>query len=76
MIKVWQTSPMLFDLEARVQDTHVFLRMAAIELRRMAERAPEIDVELHNVAQKLDAEAKDLVAAMPNDGVLAGSSAD
>lgn len=44
----------------RVQDTQAFLRMAAIELRRMAGEAPEIAVELRNFAQKLEAEAADL----------------
>ena len=44
-----------------------FLRMAAIELRRIAERAPDIAAELHHIADQLDADAKDL-------GQAAGSS--
>ena len=44
----------------RVQDTQVFLRMAAIELRRIAEQAPGIAVELRHVVQQLEAEAEDL----------------
>jgi hypothetical protein len=44
----------------RVKNTQVFLRLAVIELRRIAEQAPEIAVELRHVAQKLEAEAEDL----------------
>jgi hypothetical protein len=51
---------MVIELVRRVQDTQVFLRMAVIELRRIAEQAPDIAVELRHVAQKLDAEAEDL----------------
>ena len=47
-------------LDRRVQDTRVFLRMAAIELRRIAEAIPDTAVELHQLAQKLEAEAEDL----------------
>ena len=34
--------------------------MAAIQLRRIAEQAPDIAVELWHVAQELEAEAEDL----------------
>jgi hypothetical protein len=34
--------------------------MAAIELRRIAEAIPDTAVELHQLAQKLEAEAEDL----------------
>ena len=51
---------MVIDLVRQVQYTRAFLRMAAIELRRIAERAPDIAVELRHVAQKLEAEADDL----------------
>jgi len=52
----------MIELIRRVQDTQVFLKMAAIELRRIAEQTPEIASELRDVAQKIDieAEAKDL----------------
>ena len=52
--------PRVIKLLQRVQDTGAFLRMAAIELRRMAEQSPDIGVELRTVAQKLDLEAEDL----------------
>jgi hypothetical protein len=44
----------------RVKDTQFFLRMAAIELGRIAQRAPDISQELRHVAQQLEAEAADL----------------
>jgi hypothetical protein len=55
---------MLIELPHRTQETQVFLKIAAIELRRIAERAPEIATELQHVAQQLQAEAEDLVAAI------------
>jgi len=51
---------MVTELIPRVRDTQVFLRMAAIELRRIAEQASDIAVELRHVAQQLEAEAEDL----------------
>ena len=48
----------------REQHTIAFLRMAAIELRRIADSAPDIAVELRYMARQLDAEADDL--AKPN----------
>ena len=60
MIEASRTSPMVIELVRRVKDTQVFLRLAALELRRIAEQTPDIAVELCNVAQKLEAEAKDL----------------
>ena len=60
MIEAWRTSPMVIELVQRVRDTQVFLRMAAIELRRIAEQAPGIAVELRHVVQQLEAEAEDL----------------
>ena len=59
--EMWQMNPMVIELVRRVDDTHVFLRMAAIELRRMATQAPDVAVELCHVAKKLEAEADDLV---------------
>lgn len=46
-----------------VDNTIRFLRLAAIELRRLAERAPDISAELHHVADQLDADAADLERA-------------
>jgi hypothetical protein len=60
VIEARQTSPMVIELVRRVQDTQVFLRMAAIELRRIAEQAPDIAGELRHMAQKLEADAEDL----------------
>jgi type II secretory pathway component PulF len=51
---------MVIELVRRMRDTQVFLRMAVLELRRIAEQAPDIAVELRHVAQKLEAEAEDL----------------
>ena len=51
---------MVIKLFQRVQDAEAFLRMAAIELRRIAEQAPDIAAELRHVAQQVDAEAEDL----------------
>jgi hypothetical protein len=42
--------------------TIVFLRMAVIELRRLAEISPEISENLLFLAQQLEAEADDLTA--------------
>ena len=42
------------------ENTIKFLHMAAIELRRIAERAPEITRELHHIANQLEADADDL----------------
>ena len=43
-----------------VDNTIKFLRMAAIELRRIAERAPDVADELRHLADQLDADARDL----------------
>ena len=60
MTESWGASSKVIQLLQQVQHTGVFLRMAAIELRRIAEQAPEIARELQYIAQKLDAEARDL----------------
>ena len=60
MVEEWRTNPMVIKLFQRVQDAEAFLRMAAIELRRIAEQAPDIAAELRHVAQQVDAEAEDL----------------
>lgn len=44
----------------RSGNTIMFLRMAAIELRKLAESAPEIRDQLLNMAEQLEAEADDL----------------
>jgi hypothetical protein len=56
---------MVTELVERVQQTRVFLRMAAIELRRIAERAPVVASELHHVAQQLEIDEQDLARAIP-----------
>jgi hypothetical protein len=43
-----------------MQNEEVFLRMTAIELRRIAEQDPDQAVELRDMAQKLEAEAESL----------------
>lgn len=50
----------MIELGRRAQNTQAFLRMAAIELRRIAKQAPDIAVELQHIAEKLVAEAQDL----------------
>lgn len=47
--------------------TVVFLRMTAIELRRLAESAPEIAAQLAHMAQQLEQEADDLAAPLEGD---------
>ena len=48
-----------------VDNTVAFLRMAAIELRRIAERAPEAADELRRIADKLDKDAGELATNRP-----------
>ncbi len=48
------------DLSRAEKLTIPFLRMAAIEMRRIAEAAPDVAERLHIIADKLDAEANDL----------------
>lgn len=43
-----------------VDNTIGFLRMTAVELRRIAERSPEVAEELRRVADKLEDDANDL----------------
>ena len=43
-----------------IDNTIGFLRMTAVELRRIAERTPEVAAELRGIADKLDADADDL----------------
>ena len=46
-----------------VDNTIRFQRLAAFELRRLVERAPDISAELHHVADQLEADAADLERA-------------
>jgi hypothetical protein len=48
------------DLSRAEKLTIPFLRMAAIEMRRIAEAAPDVAERLRIIADKLDAEANDL----------------
>jgi hypothetical protein len=52
----------VIELGGRLRATQVFLRMSAIELRRLAEENPDPDIaaELGYLAQQLQAEAEDL----------------
>jgi len=43
--------------------TIAFLRMAAIELRRIAENEPQINGEIRYIADQLEAQANDLAQA-------------
>jgi uncharacterized protein (UPF0210 family) len=60
LIEAGGTNPGVMELIQRIQDSQVFLRMVTVELRRLAELAPDIAVELRHVAQQLEAEADDL----------------
>jgi hypothetical protein len=56
-----------------VDNTIGFLRMTAVELRRIGERAPEVAEELRRIADKLDADANDLTgytASLPRPPVV------
>ena len=43
-----------------IDNTVGFMRMTAVELRRIAERSPEVAEELRRIAEKLDADADEL----------------
>ena len=47
-------------LRRSVARTIAFMRMAAIELRRIAERDPDLAGELRRIADQLDTDADDL----------------
>jgi len=57
MIEERGENPNATKLLRRVQDTEMFLRLAAIELRRISGRTPDISQELRHVVQQLEAEA-------------------
>ena len=48
-----------------VNHTVAFLRMAAIELRRIAEHVSAVDADLGHVARQLDLEAEELTQQLP-----------
>jgi hypothetical protein len=49
------------DALLRAMDNTIrFLRLAALELRRLSERAPDVSEELHHIADQLEADAADL----------------
>jgi hypothetical protein len=48
------------DILRAIDNTIGFLRMTAVELRRIAVRSPEVAEELRRIADKLDADADDL----------------
>jgi hypothetical protein len=60
VIEVFPVNAAAVKVIRRVHDTGVFLKMAAIELRRFAERAPEIALELRHMAETLEDEVNDL----------------
>jgi hypothetical protein len=45
-----------------MQDTQIFLKLAAAELRRIIGRAPQVAVEPQHIARQLESEAEDLAA--------------
>ncbi len=47
-------------LRRSVARTIAFMRMAAIELRRIAERDPDIAAELRRIADQLDTDSDEL----------------
>lgn len=48
------------DLGRSMRDAATFLRMASIEMRRIADQAPDIAVDLRVMARQLEAEADDM----------------
>ena len=73
MMESGRRTPDATDLARRVQQSQIFLKMAAIELRRIAAEAPDIAVELRRVAEQLDAEEQDLVSETPNNPARPGA---
>jgi hypothetical protein len=47
-------------LPLREQHTVAFLKMAAVQLRHLAKRAPDVASELLGVAEQLEAESADI----------------
>lgn len=57
---------MLVKLVKQAHNTDVFMKMAALALRHIAEETPDIAIELLQMAKQLEAEAEGLVAAIPS----------
>ncbi|MBV9152787.1 MAG: hypothetical protein JO204_13520 [Alphaproteobacteria bacterium] len=57
MIDTGQPNAAAVELIRPVQNTDAFLKMAAIELRQIAELAPDIAAELRHMANQLEAES-------------------
>jgi hypothetical protein len=68
VIEAGWTNPMVIQLIQRVQDEQAFLRMAAMELRRIAEQDPDMAIELRDMAQNLEAEAESLARQRRREG--------
>ena len=51
-------------LSEAVQNTIAFLKMAAIELRRIAEQPSDVGTDVLRVAEKLEDEAADMERAL------------
>jgi hypothetical protein len=66
----------MIELARRAQHTATFLRMAAIEIRRMAEHAPYIEVALRHVARQLETEANDLAASLTHETIATNDRVD
>jgi hypothetical protein len=64
------TGAIMIELTRREQHTVAFLRMTAVEARRLAECAPEIAVQLRHIARQLDIEAADLESPSPDIGFV------
>ena len=47
-------------LSEAVQNTIAFLKMAAIELRAVAERSPDVATDVLRIAEQLESEAADM----------------
>ena len=50
----------MIELAQKVQHAAAFLRMAAIEIRRIADDTPDVAVMLRHIARQIEAEANDL----------------
>jgi hypothetical protein len=50
-------------MDLPVNKTAIFLRMTAVQMRALAERAPQIATELLHIAAQLEAEAEELSSA-------------
>jgi hypothetical protein len=60
MSGVSQTGGTVSELVQQVKDTGTFLRMAALELRRIANETPDVAAQLCHIATQLEAEVEAL----------------